>query len=162
MWIWIAVALVAAIGETLTTDLFLATLAAAALITAPLALFLPVIFTVVIFAALAAAGIGLVRPPLIRALKMDEHGKESLLGGRYLIGREAVVTQTVDSTGGQVRVGQGEFWSARSYLPGEALPAGTRVEIMTIDGLSALVAPAESELTSLPLDTSDEKGTTAW
>jgi membrane protein implicated in regulation of membrane protease activity len=44
----------------------------------------------------------------------------------------------VDADGGQVRIG-GEVWSARAYMEGQVLEPGTRVEVVKIDGATALV-----------------------
>ena len=41
--------------------------------------------------------------------------------------------------GGQVKIG-GEVWSARSYDEDEVFEPGTRVEVMKIDGATALVS----------------------
>jgi membrane-bound ClpP family serine protease len=38
-----------------------------------------------------------------------------------------------------VRVGSGEFWTARSLHPGEKIERGTRVRVLDTDGLTALV-----------------------
>jgi hypothetical protein len=40
-----------------------------------------------------------------------------------------------------VRIGDGEFWSARSYDPDDLIPIGAPAEVMVVDGLTALVAP---------------------
>jgi membrane protein implicated in regulation of membrane protease activity len=66
-------------------------------------------------------------PPSIRT------GTAALVGGR------ATVTERVDGNGGQVKIG-GELWSARAYDEDEAFEPGTRVEVMKIDGATALVA----------------------
>jgi membrane protein implicated in regulation of membrane protease activity len=65
-----------------------------------------------------------------------------------IVGRRATVTRTVDAEGGQVRIGEGEFWSARAYDPNDLIPVGAKVDIMTVDGLTALVTP----VVPLPLE----------
>ena len=47
--------------------------------------------------------------------------------------------ERVDGDGGQVKIG-GEVWSARSYDEDQAFEPGTRVEVLKIDGATALVA----------------------
>ena len=47
--------------------------------------------------------------------------------------------QRVDRNGGQVKIG-GEVWTARSYDEDDAFEPGARVEVMKIDGATALVA----------------------
>jgi hypothetical protein len=51
------------------------------------------------------------------------------------------VTRTVDSAGGQVRIGDGEFWSARSYDPDDLIPVGASADVVVVDGLTVLVSP---------------------
>jgi membrane protein implicated in regulation of membrane protease activity len=46
--------------------------------------------------------------------------------------------QRVDLNGGRVRIG-GEEWSARSYIEDQVFEPGTRVEVMKIEGATALV-----------------------
>jgi membrane protein implicated in regulation of membrane protease activity len=42
-----------------------------------------------------------------------------------------------------VRIG-GEVWSARLYAAGSAVPAGSTVDVIAIDGATALVLPVSS------------------
>src|ERR671934_107344 len=44
---------------------------------------------------------------------------------------------------GQVKVG-GETWTARSFYDGERIAAGTRIEVVRVEGVTALVIPAPS------------------
>jgi membrane protein implicated in regulation of membrane protease activity len=150
MWIWLVVALLAAVGEMLTTGLFLALVAVAAAITALVALVLPVALAqVLIFAGLSLGGIAFIRPALVRAVGIDAltHSTGQVSQTR-IVGRRATVTRTVDAEGGQVRIGEGEFWSARAYDPNDLIPVGAKVDIMTVDGLTALVTP----VVPLPLE----------
>lgn len=140
---WLVIAIIAAVGEVLTTGLFLASIALAAVITAVVSIFVPVgIVEIGVFAALSLVGIAVFRPILVHALGME--ASTSVSGGlshSHLIGRRAVVMRAVDATGGQIRVGEGEFWSARAYDEEESIPPGRSVEILMVDGLTALVAP---------------------
>jgi membrane protein implicated in regulation of membrane protease activity len=143
MWLWLVVALLAAVGEVLTTSLFLAIVALAAVITAIVALILPfTLVQVALFAGMSLGGIAFIRPALVRSFGIDSLSNSS---GRVtqsqIVGRRATVTRTVDSAGGQVRIGDGEFWSARSYDPDDLIPVGASAEIMVVDGLTALVSP---------------------
>jgi len=56
-----------------------------------------------------------------------------------LIGCPALVLERVDGQGGQVKIG-GEIWSARSFDEDQAFEPGARVEVLKIDGATALVA----------------------
>jgi membrane protein implicated in regulation of membrane protease activity len=60
-------------------------------------------------------------------------------GTDALIGRKAVVTRQVDATGGRVRIG-GEEWSARAYLDDGVYAEGETVDVVRIEGATALVA----------------------
>jgi membrane protein implicated in regulation of membrane protease activity len=143
MWLWLVVALLAGIGEVLTTGLFLAIVAVAAVITAIVSLLLPfALVQVALFAGLSLGGIAFIRPVLIRSFGLDAlaHGSGRVTQSQ-IVGRRATVTRTVDSAGGQVRIGDGEFWSARSYDPDDLIPVGASAEIMVVDGLTALVSP---------------------
>jgi membrane protein implicated in regulation of membrane protease activity len=50
-----------------------------------------------------------------------------------------VVLERVDRDSGTVKLA-GEVWSARSYDDDHAFEPGTRVEVMKIDGATALVS----------------------
>ena len=142
MFIWLIVAVLAAIGEVLTTGLFLATVAVAAAITAVLAILFPGVIQIIAFAGLTLGGLAVVRPLVVRTL-----GLETALflpnpaGHSHIMGRRAVVTRAVDAGGGQVRIGDGEFWSARAFDPDDRLEVGSSAEIVLVDGLTAVVSP---------------------
>jgi membrane protein implicated in regulation of membrane protease activity len=155
MWIWLLVAVVAAIGEMLTTDLFLASVAAAAVLAALVSGVAGGVFQVLIFAIASLIGIFVLRPLIKHSLGIDS--TTTIVGPvnqTYIVGRRGIVTQEVDTAGGQIRIGQGEFWSARSYITNGKLPVGAPVEVVLVDGLTALVAPAESP--ALESDTAPE------
>src|SRR5258708_1308118 len=59
-------------------------------------------------------------------------------GAAALEGAHAVVLARVDQTGGRVRIG-GEEWSARAFMPDQVIEPGTQVEVMKIEGATALV-----------------------
>jgi membrane protein implicated in regulation of membrane protease activity len=152
-WTWLVVAVLAAIGEIVTFDLFLASVAAAAVITAVIAIVLQVvILQVAVFAGLSLVGIGFVRPAIKHALGIES--ASHLTGAvpqSHLAGRRGVVTRAIDAAGGQIRIGVGEFWSARAYDPSDTIPVGTPVEVVLVDGLTALVERVEQS--ALPADT---------
>ena len=56
-----------------------------------------------------------------------------------LVGGPATVVERVDANGGCVKIG-GEIWTARSYDEDASFEPGARVEVMKIDGATALVA----------------------
>jgi membrane protein implicated in regulation of membrane protease activity len=143
VFFWLIVAIVAAIGEVLTTGLFLATVAVAAVATAIISLVVPSLaIDLGIFSGLSLAGIGILRPLLVRTLGMDTLIPDAEpMRHPYVVGRRAIVTREVDSHGGQIRIGESEFWTARAYDPADRMPLGAAVEVMVVDGLTALVAP---------------------
>src|SRR5881394_927475 len=59
-------------------------------------------------------------------------------GTAALEGAHAVVLQRVDRDGGRVKIG-GEEWSARAFMPDQVLEPGTPVEVVKIEGATALV-----------------------
>jgi membrane protein implicated in regulation of membrane protease activity len=44
-----------------------------------------------------------------------------------------------------VRIGSGEFWTARAVYPEQGIEAGTRVRVLDTDGITALVEAVEIE-----------------
>ena len=50
-----------------------------------------------------------------------------------------MVLERVDANGGSVKIG-GEIWTARAYDEDEVIEPGTRVDVLKIDGATALVS----------------------
>ena len=134
---WAIAALLLAVGEILTPGLFflgpvaLAAVAAAIVAVAGAAVWLQVI----VFAGASLASLGILRPIARAHLRMPAALRT---GTAALVGARAVVLQRVDQNGGRVRIG-GEEWSARAYLDDQVLEPGTRVEVVKIEGATALV-----------------------
>lgn len=146
-WLWIVIAVAAAIGEMMTTGLFLAAVAVAALIVAVLAVVLPSALQFVAFVGLSLTGIAVFRPIVVRALGMESASEMTgPVTHSHLVGRRATAVRQIDGTGGQIRIGEGEFWTARTFNPDEIIPAGQTVEILLVDGLTALVTPAATPI----------------
>jgi membrane protein implicated in regulation of membrane protease activity len=96
------------------------------------------------FAVFAAVSIGLligVRPLVKRQLR-PRYGPQHRFGVAALVGRQARVVQEVTGHAGRVRIG-GEEWSARAYDETLVIPAGTTVDVIEIEGATALVYPRE-------------------
>jgi membrane protein implicated in regulation of membrane protease activity len=53
------------------------------------------------------------------------------------------VLEPVDGQNGRIKL-KGEVWSARTYDPTASIEAGRHVEIMQIDGATAIVYESES------------------
>jgi membrane protein implicated in regulation of membrane protease activity len=135
--IWAIVTVLLAIGEIFTPGLFfLGPIAVASLATTVVAaLGGPTWLQIVVFGAGSFAAVGLLRPIARRHLTMP---RAIRTGAAALEGAKAVVLQRVDGRGGLVKIG-GEEWSARSYMPDEAFDVGTEVEVVQIQGATALV-----------------------
>jgi membrane protein implicated in regulation of membrane protease activity len=147
-WIlWILLAIVAAIGEVMGTGLFLASIAVAALATALVAVLgISVVFQVLAFVGFSLVGIAIFRPIVVHALGINVADQlTGTVSHPHLAGKHAVVTQTVDANGGQIRIGEGEFWSARPYDANLQFPPGTHVDIVLVDGVTALVEQSQQQ-----------------
>jgi membrane protein implicated in regulation of membrane protease activity len=150
MIFWLVIAILAAIGEVLTLTLFLATASAAAVVTALISVGLHSLpLQLGIFAVLSLVGITVIRPLLVRTLGIESvsHPVGPSVQA-HIVGRRGVVTRPVDDHSGQVRIGHSEFWSARTYESNQSLEVGTPVEVMLVEGLNALVAPAPQLVSS--------------
>jgi membrane protein implicated in regulation of membrane protease activity len=136
--IWSIAAAALAVGEIATPGLFflgpvaLAAVAAAIVAAAGVA----VEIQVAVFVVASIASLAFLRPIARRHLKTP--GKLRT-GTAALIGQRALVVQRVDSQHGQVRIG-GEVWTARPYDDDDVFEPGERVDVMKIDGATALVA----------------------
>jgi len=135
--IWGLVAVALGIGEILTPGLFFLGPVALAALAATLAAALGGALWIdgVVFALGSFASLGFLRP-IVRAHLRTPH--ELRTGTAALEGAKAVVLQRVDGMGGRVKIG-GEEWSARSYIPDEAFDPGAQVEVVQIEGATALV-----------------------
>ncbi len=135
--VWAILALALAVGEILTPGLFfLGPVALAAIAAGVVALIGGgVIFQLIVFIAGSLASLALIRPIAKAHLRMPAALRT---GTDALPGTKALVLQRVDVNGGRVRIG-GEEWSARAYMDGDVYEPGTRVEVVKIEGATALV-----------------------
>jgi membrane protein implicated in regulation of membrane protease activity len=136
--LWALVAVALAVGELLTPGLFFLGPVALAAGAAALAALLGAgaIGSLLVFIAGSLASLGILRPIARRHLRLPVLSRT---GTDALAGRKALVTQRVDSQGGRVRIG-GEEWSARAYVDDQVLVEGQTVDIIQIEGATALVA----------------------
>ncbi|HEV8602060.1 MAG TPA: NfeD family protein [Gaiellaceae bacterium] len=136
-FVWTIVAVALAVGEIFTPGLFfLGPVALAALLAAILALAgIGVAFQMIAFIAGSIASLALLRPIARRHIHMPAMLRT---GTAALVGSKAIVLQRVDVDGGRVRIG-GEEWSARAYVEDQVLEPGARVEVVKIEGATALV-----------------------
>ena len=135
--VWVVAAVVLAIGELLTPGLFfLGPVAVAAVLAALTALVAGGIASAIVFIVAGLLSLLVLRPIARRHIHMP-----ALLrtGTDALVGRKAVVTKRVEAAGGRVRIG-GEEWSARAYLDDGVYAEGDTVDVVRIEGATALVA----------------------
>ncbi|MBX6387696.1 MAG: NfeD family protein [Frankia sp.] len=135
-YIWLIVAGALAAGELLVGDFSLLMFALAALVGAGAAgLDLGPVWQVTAF-VLAAVGFTLGLRPVAR--RHLTRSPPLLTGTDALIGAEGVVVEPVDGQDGRVKI-KGEIWSARAFPEGSAIPVGTAVRVLRIEGATAVV-----------------------
>jgi membrane protein implicated in regulation of membrane protease activity len=135
--IWAIVAIALSVGEIVTPGLFiLGPVAVAAVVAGVLALAgVGAALQLIVFIAGSLASLLFLRPIARRHLQMPAALRT---GTAALEGTKAVVLQRVDVHGGRVRIG-GEEWSARAFMEDGVYEPGERVEVVKIEGATALV-----------------------
>jgi membrane protein implicated in regulation of membrane protease activity len=135
--IWAIAALALAVGEIFTPGLFfLGPVALAALVAMLFAVLgAGAVVQLIVFIAGSIASLALIRPIAKAHLRVPEALRT---GTAALTGAKAVVLKRVDRDSGLVRIG-GEEWSARAYMDGDVYEPGDRVEVVKIEGATALV-----------------------
>ncbi|MEV5982325.1 NfeD family protein [Streptomyces sp. NPDC052114] len=93
------------------------------------------VLQVVVFAAVSVALIAVVRPV---AARQRSQRPELATGVDALKGRTAVVLERVDAGGGRIKLA-GEIWSARALDTERAFEPGQEVDVVEIDGATAVV-----------------------
>ncbi|MGW2305034.1 NfeD family protein [Streptomyces sp. NPDC001809] len=89
---------------------------------------------VLVFVVVSVALIAVVRPIAAR-----HRGPQHTSGVDALKGRQAVVLERVDAAGGGRIKLAGEIWSARALDPDQAFEPGRQVDVVDIDGATAVV-----------------------
>ncbi|HEU4757490.1 MAG TPA: NfeD family protein [Agromyces sp.] len=97
----------------------------------------------IVAALVSIALILTLRPSLLRLLRRGADPTRSNIDA--LIGADGAVIRTVTSTGGQVKLRNGDVWTARlSPITEQAdVAVGERVLVTGIDGATAVVVPVE-------------------
>jgi len=142
MWwmFWLVVAVLLGVAEAATLTLAFALLSAAALLAGvTAALDAPLLVQALTFGIAGGIGVVAVRPIARRHLALPPPTRE---GSDALIGRQGVVTSEVSFSHGVIHVA-GEDWSARPYDEELVIPVGARVDVLQIDGATALVHPRD-------------------
>jgi membrane protein implicated in regulation of membrane protease activity len=138
--IWLILAAALGVAELFTLTAALGLLGVAAGLTAIVALIgLPVPIQLGVFVVASLAGLVLIRPIAQRHLRQPPAQR---FGVAALVGKQAYVTREVTGREGRVRIG-GEEWSARAYDETLVIPTGAAVDVIEIEGATALVYPRE-------------------
>ncbi|CAM5236783.1 NfeD family protein OS=Streptomyces alboniger OX=132473 GN=CP975_07495 PE=4 SV=1 [Streptomyces alboniger] len=94
-----------------------------------------VVVQVLTFVIVSVALIAVVRPI---ATRHRSQRPQLATGVDALKGRQAVVLERVDGSGGRIKLA-GEVWSARSLDTGRAFDVGQEVDVVEIEGATAIV-----------------------
>lgn len=143
MWqFWLIVAGIFFIGEIFTAGFLIFWVGVGALLAMASAFFTDnIIIQTTIFVISSGLLLFLTRPFVNKYVDKDQD--DVVTNAKSIIGRKAVVTEDIDplKSVGLVKVGE-EVWSAISGTQ-ELIPAGTKVEILDIDGVKVVVKPDE-------------------
>ena len=137
-WVfWLIFAAVLAAGEVATLGFFLGAVALAALPAALVAVVgAPLSVQLIVFILGSVASLAFIRPVARRHLSTPPSIRT---GTAALVGARAVVLERVHSDGGRVKIG-GEEWTARPYDEDDVYDEGARVDVLKIEGATALVS----------------------
>ena len=140
-WIaWLAAAVALGVAEFFTLTLAFGLLAAAALVAAVVAgIGGGLLAQVIAFAIAGGVGLVIVRPIARRQMTHPPLVRE---GSYALVGKKALVVEEVTGAQGLIKLA-GEVWSARALDEDHVIPAGTLVDVMEIEGATAVVYPRE-------------------
>ncbi len=145
VWIVVAVALFALEATTIAfVALYFGVGALAAALAA--ALGTPLAVQALVFAAVSVLALVSTRRFVMGSLQRGPVVRSNV---NALVGRQGVVTVPITQSAGrgQIRVG-GEFWTARPYMPDCAdIGEGEPVEVLSVEGVTALVLPVNRALT---------------
>ncbi len=141
--IWVIVALGLVVAEMFNGDFWLVCLGLGALAAGAVSLVLPgLVPGILAFSAGSLVSLLAVRPALLRRFQAGPRLRTNV---EALLGQTGVVTEPIDPATGQGRVSVGgEDWRGAS-LDQKALPAGTRVSVVQVDG-TKLVVEKEPDL----------------
>ena len=133
---WLILALLFAIIEMLSLDLFFLMLSLSALITSAISPFIEHFFARgIVFAVLCILFVLILRPPLLK--RLNRSAGNTVTNAKALRGKTVLVTEDVTAESGLVRL-EGEIWTART--------SGAYAQVETINGATAFVYPHVSTL----------------
>jgi membrane protein implicated in regulation of membrane protease activity len=147
-WIWLGLAIVLAVIEGLTLGLTTIWFAIAALVMVFVSFLpIPLLFQLLIFAAISAALLFFTRPIAIKKFKVGrvKTNVDSLVGKHAL-----VIKQIAEFERGEVKL-NGQIWSAKTE-DGAAITEGTKCEVVRIEGVQAIVKKIDQDSTDGTID----------
>jgi membrane protein implicated in regulation of membrane protease activity len=136
---WAVLAALAFVGELLSVSFFLLFFSLGALVGLLLAAVgAGVVAQVLGFIAASVLSMLVLRPALMHRISFRSSERYVVRGG--ITGKSGVVTSAIEpGESGTVRIGSGEFWTARAVYPEQGIEPGTRVRVLDTDGVTALV-----------------------
>lgn len=139
--VWMIAAGVLAVGEMLSLSFFLGPIAIAAVAAGLVALAgAGMALQLLVFIVASVASLAVLRP----IARRHTHAPARIrTGTAALVGEPAVVLERVDDHGGAVKLA-GEVWTARTFDEDEAIEPGRRVQVIQIEGATAVVSDALS------------------
>ena len=143
--LWAVVAALAFVGELLSISFFLLFFALGAAVALVIALLgAGLVAQVVGFVVASLLSLLVLRPVLLSRVSLQ--GGERYVSRAGITGKRGVVTDAIEpGASGMVRIGDGEFWTARSMYPDQRIEEGSRVRVLDTDGLTAVVESVEVE-----------------
>jgi membrane protein implicated in regulation of membrane protease activity len=134
---WLIAAAILGLGEIATTGFFMAPFAAGAVVAAIVsAVGAGWVISLALFLVVSIIALAALRPIARAHLRQPAQLRT---GTAALVGRHATVVERVEADAGCVRL-EGEMWRARPYDEDEVIEPGTRVQVLEIRGVTALVA----------------------
>jgi membrane protein implicated in regulation of membrane protease activity len=142
---WFGLAALLGLAELASLDFTLLMLAAGALVAGGVAIALPgMLWLQIVLGLVASAAMLIVIRPLLQR-KIQHHG-ELKTGTAHVVGRSGVVVREISPDGGGSIKLAGELWTARPFDGTSTIAPGSRVEVMEIDGATAVVYPVDEPL----------------
>ncbi len=141
--LWVALGVLLVVAEAFSAAFVLLMLAAGAFAAAVVAgLGLPVAGQLLVFAAVSALCLWLLRPVIRRHFLPTVADPDTVDSVRMLEGAAGEVVEEVTDRSGWVRV-EGELWRARVYDPRQVLRPGERIRVGEVRGTVMMVLPDE-------------------
>ncbi len=142
--IWLSLAFLLAVAETVSLELVLIMFAAGALAAAGVAVLAPTLWwlQILVAAGVSVGMLALLRPTLLARIHNMPGYRSS---AAKMVGSSGVAVSQIDKSGGEIKV-DGQSWTARPYLSDLVIEQGTEVEVYEIDGAIAVVYPKHGAL----------------